>query len=231
MKLGEVLVQNYRTVENVKVTFSGYYTAISGQNNAGKTTLMKVIRNVFRDNSREYFYIRRRDMITYEEDKTQWISGTPDVTFQYKCTISKDSDKGLFLFVEKFNEESIDSDFVSLTIKISHKKEGEFDCAVSVGPKELSTYDSKEIYQKLISSTLAFMHDSASAYSPIFVSLGQFLHELTFSPDELKQIAEEQRKMQNKIKSISKTHRSELSTLLGHLKEKYEVCDNYEIIL
>ena len=223
MKLDEVLVQNYRTLENVKVTFSGYYTAISGQNNAGKTTLMKVIRNVFRDNSREYFYIRRRDMITYEEDKTQWISGTPDVTFQYKCTISKDSDKGLFLFVEKFNEESIASDFVSLTIKISHKKEGEFDCAVSVGPKELSTYDSKEIYQKLISSTLAFMHDSASAYSPIFGSRGQFLHELTFSPDELKQIAEEQRKMQNKIKSISKTHRSELSTLLGHLKEKYEV--------
>lgn len=40
-------------------------------------------------------------MITYEEDKTQWISGTPDVTFQYKCTISKDSDKGLFPFVEK----------------------------------------------------------------------------------------------------------------------------------
>ena len=64
MKLDEVLVQNYRTLENVKVTFSGYYTAISGQNNAGKTTLMKVIRNVFRDNSREYFYIRRRDMIT-----------------------------------------------------------------------------------------------------------------------------------------------------------------------
>lgn len=223
MKLDEVLVQNYRTLENVKVTFSGYYTAISGQNNAGKTTLMKVIRNVFRDNSREYFYIRRRDAITYEEDKTQWISGTPDVTFQYKCTISKDSDKGLFLFVEKFNEESIASDFVSLTIKISHKKEGEFDCAVSVGPKELSTYDSKEIYQKLISSTLAFMHDSASAHSPIFGSRGQFLHELTFSPDELKQIAEEQRKMQNKIKSISKTHRSELSTLLGHLKEKYEV--------
>lgn len=48
MKLDEVLVQNYRTLENVKVTFSGYYTAISGQNNAGKTTLMKVIRNVFR---------------------------------------------------------------------------------------------------------------------------------------------------------------------------------------
>ena len=40
MKLDEVLVQNYRTLENVKVTFSGYYTAISGQNNAGKTTLM-----------------------------------------------------------------------------------------------------------------------------------------------------------------------------------------------
>lgn len=223
MKLDEVLVQNYRTLENVKVNFSGYYTAISGQNNAGKTTLMKVIRSVFRDNSREHFYWRRLGVINYEEDKTQWILGNPDITFCYKCTISKESDEGLFLFIEKFNEEPISENNVSITIKISHKKEGDFECVVFVGEKELSSYNSKEIYQKLISSTLAFMHDSASSHSPIFGSRGQFLHELSFSPDELKQIADEQRKMQNKIKNISKAHRSELSTLLGHLQEKYEV--------
>jgi putative ATP-dependent endonuclease of the OLD family len=223
MKLEELLVKNYRTLEDVKVNFSGYYTAISGQNNAGKTTLMKVIRSVFRDNSRERFYWRGRGDVNYEEDKTQWIQGNPDITFQYKCTISKDSDQGLFLFIEKFNEEPIGNDFATLEIKISHKKDGEFECIVSVGPKELSSYNSKQIYQKFVSSTLAFMHDSASSNSPIFGSRGQFLHELTFSPDELKQIADEQRKMQNKIKSISKTHRSELSTLLGHLQEKYEV--------
>lgn len=223
MKLEEVLVQNYRTLENIRVGFSGYYTAISGQNNAGKTTLMKVIRSVFRDNSREHFYWRRRGDFSYEEDKTQWIQGSPDVTFQYKCTINQESDQGLFLFIEKFNEAPIGKDFATLTIKILHKKEGDFDCVVSVGDRELSSYDSKEIYQKLVSSTLAFMHDSASSHSPIFGSRGQFLHELTFSPDELKQIADEQRKMQNKIKSISKAHRSELSTLLGHLRERYEV--------
>jgi predicted ATP-dependent endonuclease of OLD family len=223
MKLEEVLVQNYRTLESVTVSFSGYYTAISGQNNAGKTTLMKVIRSVFRDNSREHFYWRRRGAVNYEEDKTQWIQGNPDITFQYKCTINKESDQGLFLFIEKFNEEPIGNDDATLTIKISHKKEGDFECIISVGPKELSSYNSKEIHQKLVSSTLAFMHDSASSHFSIFGSRGQFLHELTFSPDELRQIADEQRKMQNKIKSISKAHRSELSTLLGHLQEKYEV--------
>jgi len=223
MKLEEVIVQNYRTLEHVQVNFSGYYTAISGQNNAGKTTLMKVIRSVFRDNSREHFFWRRRGAVNYEEDKTQWISGNPDITFQYKCTINKESDEGLFLFVEKFNEESIGEETASITIKIFHKKEGDFECIVFVGSKELSSYNSKEIYQKLISSTLAFMHDSASSHSPIFGARGQFIHELSFSPDELKQIADEQRKMQNKIKNISKAHRSELSTLLGHLQEKYEV--------
>lgn len=223
MKLEEVLVKNYRTLENIQVKFSGYYTAISGQNNAGKTTLMKVIRSVFRDNSREQFYWRRRGVVSYEEDKTQWIEGNPDILFQYTCTINKESDQGLFLFIEKFNEEPIGKDNVTITVKISHKKEGDFECIVSVGPKELSSYNSKEIYQKLVSSTLAFMHDSASSHSPLFGSRGQFLHELSFSADELKQIADEQRKMQNKIKSISKAHRSELSTLLGHLQEKYEV--------
>jgi len=184
---------------------------------------MKVIRSVFRDKSEELLFWRRKEGVVYEEDKTQWIEGSPDITFTYKCTINKESDQGLFLFVEKFNEEPIGDDNVSITVKISHKKDGDSECIVSVGMKELSSYNSKEIYQKLISSTLAFMHDSASSHSPIFGSRGQLFHELTFSPDELKQIADEQRKMQTKIKGISKAHRSELSTLLGHLKEKYEV--------
>jgi len=40
MRLSRVLVKNYRTLEDISVTFNGYYTAISGKNNAGKTSLI-----------------------------------------------------------------------------------------------------------------------------------------------------------------------------------------------
>jgi putative ATP-dependent endonuclease of the OLD family len=223
MKLDKISVKNYRTLENLTVNFCGYYTAISGQNNAGKTTLVKVIRSVFKDNTREYFYLRPEGSIRYEEDKTQWISGSPDIIFEYECSVDKASDQGLFMFIEKFNEEPLSDASIKLKLKIEHKKEGEFECTASVGSKELSSFASKEIHQKLTSSNLAFMHDSAAYSGHIFNSRGRYLHELTFSSDELKQISEEQKKMQNKIKSISKVHRTELSELLGHLEDKYEV--------
>ena len=51
MKIDNVSVQNYRTLEDITIDFSGYYTAISGRNNAGKTTLIKVLRETFERSS------------------------------------------------------------------------------------------------------------------------------------------------------------------------------------
>jgi hypothetical protein len=46
---------------------------------------------------------------------------------------------------------------------------------------------------------------------------------MMFTADELTQISEEVGKVQKKIQKISKAHKTELSELLGHLKEKYDV--------
>ena len=71
MKLTSISVKNFRTLEDVTISFDGFYTAISGQNNAGKTTLLKAIRHTFRDNSREVYFYRNRDEVSYREDRTQ----------------------------------------------------------------------------------------------------------------------------------------------------------------
>lgn len=223
MKLDVVRVQNYRTLENVEVKFHGYYTAISGQNNAGKTSLIRAIRNTFKDNSREVYFYRKREDVTYRDDKTQWTKGDEHIVFDYEVTVTSPDDPGLFLFIEKFNEEKLLGDSVKLRVKVSHKSNDETDCVAWVGTKELSNYNSKEILQKLKSSSLAFMHDSAGNYAQIFGPSGRHLHEMMFTADELKQISEEVEKVQNKIKKISKAHKTELSQLLGHLEEKYDV--------
>lgn len=223
MKLDTVRIQNYRTLENVEVKFHGYYTAVSGQNNAGKTSLIKAIRNTFKDNSRDIYFYRKREGVTYRDDKTQWIKGEEDIVFDYEMTVTSSDDPGLFLFIEKFNEEKLIGDTVMLRVKVSYKTNDETDCVAWVGTKELSNYNSKEILQKLKSSSLAFMHDSAGNNAQIFGPSGRHLHEMMFTADELKQISEEVEKVQNKIKKISKAHKTELSELLGHLEEKYDV--------
>lgn len=223
MKVERVSVQNYRTLENITIDFSGYYTAISGKNNAGKTTLIKVLRETFKDHLRERFSFGRDDERTYQEDKTQWVGGSPDIVFDYLLAINKDSDPGLFQFIEKFLEKSIPLSAFSLRVKLSQNSKDEVSCQCEVDGHSIGDFASKEILQKLISSNLAFVHDSAARDHAIFFGSGRFLHELIISPGERKQLSEEQKRLQNKVKSISRAHKSELSELLGHLEDKYEV--------
>ena len=223
MKLEQVDVKNYRTLEDISIKFNGYYTAISGQNNAGKTSLIKVIRYLFRDNTHEYYFYRREVEINYRDDKTQWVTGNPDIEFIYQLSVHPEQDPGLFQFIEKFSEEKLPLNATTLVIRILHKLKDESECIASINNKELTGFASKEILQKLKSSNLAFMHDSASHVMPFYSTSGRYMHELMFSEDEIKQINDEQRKLQSKIKSISKPHKIELSELLGHLEEKYEV--------
>lgn len=223
MKVEKLSVQNYRTLEDISIEFSGYYTAISGRNNAGKTTLIKVLRETFKDHLRERYSFSRDDQRSYQEDKTQWVSGSPDIVFDYHITIDKESDPGLFQFIEKFLEKSIPLSSISLRLKLSQNSKDEISCVCEVNDTPVSDFASKEILQKLTSSNLAFVHDSAARENVIFYGRGRFLHELIFSPIERKQLSEEQKRLQNKVKSISRAHKSELSELLGHLEDKYEV--------
>lgn len=223
MKLSKVTVKNFRALENVTVQFNGYYTAISGQNNAGKTTLLRAIRHTFRDNSREVYFYRRRDEVAYRDDRTQWTKKTEDIVFDYVVAVSPEEDAGLFQFIEKFNEQALPPKDARLRVEVTHKANEETGCVVWVNEKEFSNYASKEVLQKLKSSNLAFMHDSAHAFSPIFGAGGRHLHELTFTADELKSISDELAKVQAKIKRISRAHKTELTELLGHLEEKYDV--------
>lgn len=223
MRLTALRVVNFRTLEDIKVTFAGFYTAVSGQNNAGKTSLVRAIRNTFKDAARELYYMRRRGEISYRDDKTQWVKGTPDIEFDYELAVSALEDPGLFKFLEKFNEETIPGEEASLRVVVLHKPNDEIGCSAWVNGKELSTFAAREVLQKLKSSNLAFMHDSAGPLSGIYGPGGRHLHEMTFTADELKQISSELEKVQSKIKKISKAHKTELSELLGHLEEKYEV--------
>jgi len=223
MKLSKVHVKNFRTLEDISVQFNGFYTAISGQNNAGKTTLLRAIRYTFKDNSRDVVFFRRRDGVAYRDDRTQWAKKDEDIVFDYVVTVSPEEDVGLFKFIEKFNEKDLPTHDAVLRIQVTHKANEDTVCQVWVNEKEFSNYAAKEVLQKLSSSSLVFMHDSANAFSPIFAPGGRYLHELTFTADELKQISGELTKVQAKIKKISRAHKTELSELLGHLEEKYEV--------
>ena len=102
MKIEQLTVKNYRTLEDISVSFSGYYTAISGQNNAGKTSLVRVLRETFKDQTQSRFTYIPDDELSYRDAVTQWTKGSPEILFQYSIRVEKEPDPGLFQFIEKF---------------------------------------------------------------------------------------------------------------------------------
>lgn len=223
MKLESVHIKNFKTLEDISVDFRGYYTAISGKNNAGKTNLISVIRQIFKDQLRERFFFTRDEEIRYQEAKTQWVDGSPDIEFHYVVTIGKDTDPGLHEFLERIAETKTASATINLKLFVNINQRDEVKKTCQINGVAVSEYASGEIYQKLGSSNLAFVHDSAARDGSVLYGRTRHLHEIIFTQTEKRQLLDEQKKLQNKVKNISKAHKSELSDLLGHLEDKYEV--------
>jgi putative ATP-dependent endonuclease of OLD family len=225
MKIESVAIKNFRTLQDLKVSFDSYYSAISGKNNSGKTTLIKVIRTIFRGDTHKMFPFQENEDIDYEEDKTQWETENADIELEYEISISSQSDPGLFTFIEKIYEQKIEPEKLSLAVHMFYSKDGGSKCTACVNQAALGDYESNEILQKLKSSDVAFLHNSTQSDIGVVISskARMMFHELMLSPDEKKELAEAQKRVQNKVKKLAKAHKEELVTLLGHLEDKHDV--------
>ena len=70
MKILELKVQNYRTLEDVKLKFSESFTAICGPNDCGKTNIIRVIRALMRDH--EPYYYREVEELSAKDNYPKW---------------------------------------------------------------------------------------------------------------------------------------------------------------
>jgi len=71
MKIERIEIKNFKTLENVAIDFDGYFSAISGRNNAGKTTVIKAIKSIFKESKKEFSFFDDDDDLTYSGSKTQ----------------------------------------------------------------------------------------------------------------------------------------------------------------
>ena len=121
MKIEAVEIKNFRTLENIKVKFDGYFSSISGKNNAGKTSIVRAIRSVFREKDREYSFFDEDESISYSRSKTQWVVDGEPIEFKFKLLLSKTSDPGLHSFIKKIAEIDSLADSFGVLIIVKHK--------------------------------------------------------------------------------------------------------------
>lgn len=71
MKIEKIEIKNYKTLEDVNVNFDGYFSSISGQNNAGKTSIVKAITSIFKGGEENFSFFDDNDDLSYSSSKTQ----------------------------------------------------------------------------------------------------------------------------------------------------------------
>lgn len=225
MKLRSICIKNFRTLEDVKLSFDGEFASISGKNNAGKTTVIKAVQQLLKDTTKKNWWADK-ELISYPVAKTQWVKGTPPIELEYCLSFSSIHDPGIYNFAIKFSGLSAPvGDDLDMRIILRYLEKEETQTEVYLDGTALGKYEAVEVYKRLENSTLAFFNNSAEVGLSSLLAGGavRLAQELMFSGDERKELEAEQERLKKKIKKMAAKHRSELSGLLGRLEEKYDV--------
>ena len=223
MKITAIRAHGYRTLEDFEIVFRPNYCAMSGRNNAGKSTIISIIQHFF-DGSEDYRYFARRNNLSHATDATQWLEHD-SMWIGVEVELSRLDDSELYFFVDKFSPIKITSDKLKVYITQTFEKGGpeKVECVVADHPVDSQT--AREIQKKFKSSANLIVHNSTQTNRSFFYGGGGYAEvlETQFSVEDRKRISEAQTRFQNTVKRAAKQHKEELDKLLGRLSDKFQV--------
>lgn len=221
---------NFRTLENFNVFFNGYYTAISGKNNAGKSNILRAIRTIV--HSGIHFRIKGNSIMGIsdfdrKEEMTSWKTETKeDIKITALFEISNATDTEIYKYITDFIIKDTSDpiqDMVNLKLHYIKKASNEVLYKVFINDWELNDdYKKKELLKRLQSAECITFHNSTmNMYGPFEDSMDRLSDFI--SPSDSDKISQEKDKLLNIIRRSLKNHQQKLTGWLGKLEEKYEV--------
>ena len=138
MRVLSIESHNYRTLENLQIRFYGGYCTISGRNNAGKSSIIRLLSALFRPESR-YPWQSEDNVFSYKDDITQWVKEKPAITVQFILAVSRAEDPALISFVEKIASEVIKETSIELTVSYVAAESDELTVRVRIDGKEVTS--------------------------------------------------------------------------------------------
>ena len=221
MKLREVSAKNFRTLEDLKITFDDDYCTLSGRNNAGKTAIVTIIRH-FLDDERPYYH--GENSLSFERDRTQWAT-CDEMQISIRLELDRHDDAEVFFVVDRFAAKEIEGDLARVRLTETFNADGHAQLTCRLNGDELDSQTASEIAKKLKSSANLVVHNSTMPTGRMYFLSGEMTEVLEsyFSQEDRKKIADAEKSLANRVKSAAKEHKQELSELLGRLGENYDV--------
>lgn len=223
MKITQIKIHNYRTIETLDLKFTEPFTAICGPNDCGKTNVVRVIRALMQEQDR--FAFRNLEQVSTKENYPKWKqsdSGEKCVELTVEIVAEKYRDIGLYQFLIKQLGLTTDPDTLTLLMTVSHKGEtSEPNVSVKVNEKVFDGLDAQEVLKKLRSSKTVLFHNSTNSGAPFRRGIGGVLSDLTGESEV--DMANMRKSVDRSLKKIAKKHQRQFEELLGRLDSKYHV--------
>lgn len=227
MKIDEIIVKNYRTLHDCSIRFPDYYTALSGKNNTGKTSILKAIRLFFMEEDDFDPFAIEAPSVSYKSDYPLWKRTDEQkepIQFKLKLLVYRDKDAGLFKFVETFLSFCCEGDNIVLELGIEYNGSSEPQLSLACsGKAETDHFKIQEIHKRIKKSNAFFFHNSTEPKHRYYLrhNLWSFFGSVpNEDKDKLKQAKDA---LFKRMKSVATRHKEEITQLLGRLDEKYEV--------
>ena len=226
MRLESLTAKNYRTLQDLFLTFSPYYCTLSGQNNAGKSCVIQLLVHLFEPTRGPWQF---HDYgLTYRDDCTKWTKSSDPILVQWNMVLSHEDDPSLIAYIDTITSEKLSlqssQNNVELIVEMTIDSNST-QTTVIVDSNHLPDRLSGEVVAKLKRSQCVFLHNSAEQNNIMFAGPGRrkTIHEVYLSEEEQKALARAAKTVERKTRQLAKGHRDDLSNLLGKLKDKYEV--------
>ncbi|MBQ4892332.1 AAA family ATPase [Shewanella sp. MMG014] len=220
MKITKLEIKNYRTFEDVQIDFDDYYSAICGQNDAGKSNIVRALRAVLREDN---IYGRaKRHNISALRDFPRWKEtkdSEKEISVTIELTIFKEADAGVYEFFVDYLDLEVDN-ADSLCLKLISKWSDSLSSSNVVAEMCGQTFDgikAQEIHKKVQSSIL--IHNSTEIETR--ASFTGFLQE--FSQQYSTELNKMTSTLQKSLARIAKTQKEEVSGLLSKLNSNLKV--------
>ena len=224
MRLLSIKTENFRTLEHLDLTFSKDYCTISGRNNAGKSSVIRLLSILFRMHG-PFPWTSDEYRFSYEDDRTQWAKEKLPIKVTYQIELSREADSALISFIEKMAGLKAKNEVVGLDLRFTISEDDVPKVAVTFDGNIADEKSAKEIDKKIKDSNLLFLYNSTIRHDDIFYGSGRrrMFYDFIMSEHEKKQLEDAGKSVERRLRQLAKQHKEGLNTMLGKLSERFDV--------
>lgn len=231
MRIYKITMKNYRCFEDISFDFPNYYTAICGKNDAGKSTIIRALRQTIAQmgSYTDMFSFRHRVIADYDDDFTSWRKsekGTEPIELALVLLVHSQNDEVLYRYLNEYllgleDTTPLPTDAsLEVTVSFRYNPDGAPpDVTITIGTESFNGPKATRVVKELKSDYPILFHNSTaiSEYNYWNTRLGEFLE--TFAPDETRALSRRRNTLQRGVGDIVKKIEDEIRPLIVRLSD------------